>query len=225
MQTDKNTGDQQQNIFARYWAWHKKRAAIAKEKEKQKTLPQKIWGWVAVIIEAVVIALVIRMFILEPVRVDGQSMCNTLQDGEIVLAMKTSYWTQNPQRGDVVICHYPGRVNEQGFGPINFSASIRLDFSTIFVKRVVGVPGDYLQISGGHLYVNGELVEDPEYMGSVPSDYDLVYLGEDEYFVIGDNRYLSHDSRASDVGPISRSDIVGKVTRVLLPLSNARPVK
>ena len=152
-------------------------------------------------------------------------MCNTLQDGEIVLAMKTPYWTQAPQRGDVVICHYPGRVNERGLGPINFSASIRLDHSTIFVKRVVGVPGDYLQISGGHLYVNGELVEDPKYMGSVPGDYTLVHLGEDEYFVIGDNRYLSHDSRASDVGPISRSDILGKVTRVVLPLGSARVVE
>ena len=133
MQTDKNTGDKQQNIFARYWAWHKKRAAIAKEKEKQKTLPQKIWGWVAVIIEAVVIALVIRMFILEPVRVDGQSMCNTLQDGEIVLAMKTPYWTQNPQRGDVVICHYPGRGN------------------TAFVKRLLGLPGDTVAMHNQHL--------------------------------------------------------------------------
>lgn len=225
MQTEKKPEDKQQNIFARYWAWHKKRAAIAKEKEKQKSIPQKILGWVAVIIEAVVIAMLLRMFILEPVRVDGQSMCNTLQDGEIVLAMKTPYWTQNPQRGDVVICHYPGRVNEGGFGPINFSASLRLDISTIFVKRVVGVPGDYLQISGKHLYVNGELVEDPVNMGSPPTDYPLIHLGEDEYFVVGDNRYLSHDSRASDVGPISRSDIVGKVTRVLLPLSSARPVK
>ncbi len=225
MQTEKKPGDQQQNIFARYWAWHKKRAAIAKEKEKQKTLPQKIRGWVLVIVEAVVIALLLRMFILEPVRVDGQSMCNTLQDGEIVLAMKTPYWTQNPQRNDVVICHYPGRVNEGGFGPINFSASLRLDISTIFVKRVVGVPGDYLQISGGHLYVNGELVEDPAEMGSVPTDFDVIHLGEDEYFVVGDNRHWSHDSRANDVGPISRSDIVGKVTRVLLPLNRARVVK
>ena len=225
MQKDKNPAEKQQNIFARFWAWRKKRAAIAKEKEKQKTIPQKIGGWVLVIIEALLIAMLIRMFIFEPVRVDGQSMCNTLQDGEIVLAMKTPYWTQNPQRNDVVICHYPGRVNERGMGPINFSASFRLDFSTIFVKRVVGVPGDYLQISGGHLYVNGELVDDPEFMGSVPMDYSLIHLGEDEYFVIGDNRYLSHDSRASDVGPISRNDILGKVTRVLLPLSNARAVK
>lgn len=225
MQTEKKPGDQQQNIFARYWAWHKKRAAIAKEKEKQKTIPQKILGWMLVIVEAVVIALLLRMFILEPVRVDGQSMCNTLQDGEIVLAMKTPYWTQNPQRNDVVICHYPGRVNEGGFGPINFSASLRLDISTIFVKRVVGVPGDYLQISSGHLYVNGELVEDPVDMGSVPADFDVIHLGEDEYFVVGDNRHWSHDSRASDVGPIHRSDIVGKVTRVLLPLNRARVVK
>ena len=73
--------------------------------------------------------------------------------------------------------------------------------------------------------MNGELVEDPVNMGSVPSDYELIHLGEDEYFVVGDNRLWSHDSRASDVGPISRNDIVGKVTRVILPFGNARAVK
>lgn len=225
MQTDKKPEEKQQNVFARYWAWRKKRAAIAKEKEKNKTIGQKIWSWVAVIIEAVVIAMLVRMFILEPIRVDGTSMVNTLQDGEIVLALKTPYWTQNPQRNDVVICHYPGRVNENGVGPFNLSAMFRLDISTVFVKRVVAVPGDYLQISNGHLYVNGELVADPEKMGSVPQDYDLIRLGEDEYFVVGDNRHWSHDSRASDVGPISRNDIVGKVTQVLLPFKNWRAVQ
>ena len=197
---------------------------MSKKKEK-KTVKQEIISWVLTLAAAVAIALLIRTFLFEPIRVDGESMCNTLQDGEIVLAMKTPYWTQNPQRGDVVICHYPGRMNERGWGPINFSASFRLDFSTIFVKRVVGVPGDYLQISGGHLYVNGELVPDPENMGSVPSDYGLIHLEDDQYFVVGDNRLYSHDSRYSDVGPISRDAILGKVTRVLLPFGNSRAVK
>ena len=213
-----------QNIFARYWAWHKKRKAIAKEKEKNKTIPQKILSWVWTLLAAVVIAMALRMFVAEPIRVDGYSMTNTLQDGEIVLASKLAYLTGEPQRNDVVICRYPGRVNQIG-SAINFSAVMALDFHTIFVKRLVALPGDYVMISGGHLYVNNELVPDPELMASIPENYPLRKLGDDEYFVIGDNRYSSHDSRASDVGPISRGAIMGKVTRVLLPFSAWRVVK
>ena len=225
MQTENKPVENQQNVFARYWAWHKKRKEIAKEKEKNKTIPQKIMSWVWVLVMALVLGTALRMFILEPIRVDGTSMTNTLLNGEVVLAMKTPYWTAGPQRGDVVICRYPGRVNENGSKGINISATLGLDFYTVFVKRVVGLPGDTLYISGGHLYVNDELVPDPEKMGSVPSDYGPIQLGEDQYFVMGDNRFSSHDSRAYDVGPISRSAIVGKVTYVLLPWSNHRAVK
>ena len=85
--------------------------------------------------------------------------------------------------------------------------------------------GDTVQITGGHLYVNGELVEDPEFMASVPMDYPLRKLGADEHFVMGDNRYSSHDSRADDVGPLSRSAIMGKVKNVILPWGQHRSVK
>ena len=86
----------------------------------------------------------------------------------------------------------------------------------------MALPGDTVEITDGHLYVNGELVPDPEKMGSAPRDYAKRMLGEDEYFMIGDNRLTSHDSRASDVGPISRSEIMGKVTNVILPWQNRR---
>ncbi len=73
--------------------------------------------------------------------------------------------------------------------------------------------------------MNGELVPEPEQLGSVPGDYGPITLSDDEYFVIGDNRASSHDSRYNDVGPISRDAIMGKVTRVLLPWSARRTVK
>ena len=112
---------------------------------------------------------------------------------------------------------------------------------TIFVKRLVALPGDTVEITDGHLYVNGELVPDPEKMGSVPRDYAKRTLGEDEYFVVGDNRYNSHDSRdwngpgvegeggndgntANNVGPISKSMIVGRVREVIWPLGKIRGV-
>ena len=210
---------------ATFWERHKERKARQKEKEKNKTLGQKIWSWVWTILAAVIIAVAVRAFIAEPIRVDGTSMTNTLKDGEIVLATKWDYLLGEPQRNDIIICRYPGRVNERGAAQINLSAAISLDFYTLFVKRLVAVPGDSVQITDGHLYVNGELVEDPEFMASTPRDYPLRHLGADEYFVIGDNRYSSHDSRADDVGPISRSAIMGKVKCVILPWSQHRTVE
>ena len=203
------------------WEKYKKRQAIKKEKEKQKTLQQKIMSWVWTILAALVIAFALRMFVVELIRVDGTSMTNTLQNGEIVVVSKLAYLTGEPQRNDIVICRYPNRVDST----LNLGAAMAIDFHTLFVKRLVGLPGDTVQIYNGKLYVNGEVVPDPEFMGSVPRDYGPRRLGADEYFVMGDNRYSSHDSRADDVGPISRGAIMGKVDSVLFPWANHRGVE
>ena len=198
----------------------KEKKKKGKEKEP-KTLKQEIMSWVWTLLAAVVIASLIRAFIAEPIRVDGDSMKNTLLDNEIVLVSKLDYLFGDMQRGDVVICRYPGRIT----GTFNLGASLSIDNHTLFVKRLVALPGDTVAISGGTLYVNGKEVADPEKMASIPRDYPLRQLGEDEYFVIGDNRRTSHDSRSDDVGPISRSAIMGKVKCVLLPFSAIRGVQ
>ena len=198
----------------------KKAGKKGKEKEK-KTLKEEIMSWVWTILAAVAIALLIRGFIAEPIRVDGTSMTNTLADGEIVLVSKLDYRFGQMQRNDVVICRYPGRMN----GSVNIGAAMSLDNYTLFVKRLVALPGDTVEIREGVLYVNGEAVPNPEKMASVPRDYPLRQLGEDEYFVIGDNRRTSHDSRADDVGPLSASAIMGKVKCVLFPLNKIRGVE
>jgi len=194
-----------------------------KEKEK-KSVKEEILSWIVTLLAAVVIASLIRAYIAEPIRVDGNSMNNTLMDGEIVLVTKMDYLRGNYQRNDIVICRYPGRMNERG-AQFNLGASLALDNHTLFVKRLVALPGDTVEIRDGALYVNGEEVPNPEKMGSVPQDYPLRKLGSDEYFVMGDNRFSSHDSRADNVGPLPASYIMGKVTRVLLPFSNARSVE
>ena len=216
MQTERQPAPQKENVFTRFIAWRKKRRAIAKEKEKNMTLKQKILSWLVLPLYALLIAAVVHLCLGELVRVDGTSMTNTLQDKEVVWCSKLS---------DIVICHYPGRLNERGANPIHISGGLTLNTYTIFVKRLVALPGDTVEITGGHLYVNDELVPDPENMGSVPRDYAKRTLGEDEYFVVGDNRLTSHDSRASDVGPISRSEIMGKVTGVVFPWPNHRAAK
>ena len=149
---------------------------------------------------AVLIAFVIRTFLFEPVRVDGGSMLETLQDGEIMFVTKYDYLTSGPERFDVVICHYPNRG------------------STNFVKRVVGLPGDTVEIRGGYLYVNGERYEE-DYIEHRPyADFAAYTVPEGYYFVMGDNRANSHDSRADDVGPIARDQIVGPCAVRAVPL-------
>ena len=134
--------------------------AEAKQKKEKKPLGQEILSWILTILAAVAAALVIRTVIFEPVRVDGSSMNDTLADGEIMFVTKFDYsstwlslpWQSdevkeqatrftlggNPERFDVVICRYPGR------GDLNF------------VKRVIGLPGDTLELNNGILFVNGE---------------------------------------------------------------------
>lgn len=198
----------------------KKGKKKGKEKEK-KTLKQEIMSWVWTLLAAVVIASLVRAFVAEPIRVDGDSMKNTLLDNEVVLVSKLDYLLGDMQRGDVVICRYPGRMESS----LTLGAALSFDTHTLFVKRLVALPGDTVEIREGTLYINGEAVADPEHMGSTPRDYPLRLLGADEYFVMGDNRRTSHDSRADDVGPISKSAIMGKVKCVLLPFSSIRGVE
>ncbi len=208
-----------------------------KKKEKVKrTVGQEILSWILTIVVAVVAALVIRSFVFEPVRVDGSSMDDTLANGEIMLVSKYDYSTTwlsffwqdngtkenapkitfggNPQRFDVVICRYPGR------GDINF------------VKRVIGLPGDTIRLEDGYLYVkeagqNEEVrYEEPyindEYRSGPLNTFRAYEVPEGKYFVMGDHRNNSNDSRS--VGPIDRNMIVGHVRRVVYPFNQWRSI-
>ena len=274
-----------------------------KEKEK-RSLGREILSWVLTLLVAVAAALVIRSVIFEPVRVDGHSMDDTLADREIMFVSKFDYsstwfcfpWQSdeakenaprltlfgNPKQFDVVICRYPGRGD------------------TNFVKRVVGMPGETVELREGYLYVNGEKYDEPyindEYRtGSlnafsefrVPAkgdsfsysnnglwvngqlwhykgtnltginengdklEYNFDYennravlkingkeianeeelksiegveykLDRDFYFVMGDHRNNSNDSRS--IGPIERSMIIGHVRQVVFPFNQWRGV-
>ena len=183
------------------------------KEKKPVNVKKEILSWILTIAVAVAAALLIRTFLFEPIRVDGESMCDTLQNGEIMLVTKPEYLTGDPQRGDVVICKYPGRTEN-------------------FVKRVMGIPGDVIEIRSNVVYRNGEALDEP-YLTPERNDNGFSMapftLGEDEYFVMGDNRDNSHDSRnyygAGRPAAISRKDIVGKVRFVMWPLSHARGVE
>lgn len=195
-------------------------SAKKKKEKKKKTLLQEIASFVLDLCILLVAFVLLRTFVGEPVWVSGTSMTNTLQNRELLWVSKLAYGegVKGMERGDIVICRYPGRKDAAW----NLGASLSVTRHTVFVKRLVALPGDTVEITGGTLYVNGEAVPDPEKMASTPLDYPLRKLGANEYFVIGDNRRTSHDSRSSDVGPIGREMIMGKATRVIFPFSNWR---
>ena len=199
-------------------------AGKKKGEKKKKTVWQEIMSWVGTLLLAVVIAMTIRALLFEPIRVDGASMLETLQDGEIVLVTKPAVLFNRLQRGDVIICRFPNRNKETA---IKLGAPLDLAFvqHELFVKRLVALPGDSVAILGGVLYVNDAPVQEDFIRYPARTDFSRVTLGPDQYMVMGDNRANSHDSRARDVGPISRSMIVGKAAFVLLPLSKMGAIK
>ncbi|MDL2317915.1 signal peptidase I [Eubacteriales bacterium OttesenSCG-928-A19] len=172
----------------------------------KKSIGREILEWILVIVVAVAAALLIRTFIFEPVRVDGNSMLNTLYDKEYMIVTKYQYLFGDPERFDVVICHYPNRG------------------STNFVKRVVGIPGDTVAMHNGELYVNGEAVDEPNIDYKANYEMAPVTVEEGHYFVLGDNRSNSNDSHAPGVGQLTRNQIVGEVRLVVWPFANFRTI-
>jgi signal peptidase I len=179
------------------------------------------------IVEAILLAMVVFVVIqtsIQNFRVEGSSMRPTLEGGQYLLVNKLVYlkldqerlsrvvpfWkvessqesfaVHPPQPGEVIVFHYPG------------------DTSRDFVKRVIGVPGDRVEIRRGTVYVNGEPLAEPYITVQDTSDMNQVVLKEKEYFVLGDNRRGSNDSRSW--GPVPENLILGKVWIVYWPLAN-----
>ncbi len=174
----------------------------------KKPAKQNAMEWIATLVGALLLVLLLKAFVGSPVVVDGNSMYPTLHNGEIMIMSKLHYGTSyffnqpivlggEPERFDVVVCRYPDRG------------------STNFVKRVVGLPGDTVQISGGYLYVNGVKYTEKFLSARMYSDYGPYIVPEGHYFLMGDNRNNSNDSRSSHVGAVPRNMILGKVEAVL----------
>jgi signal peptidase I len=156
-------------------------------------------------------ALVIRTFVFQPFVVEGSSMERNFHHGEYLFIEKLSYKFKDPKRGDVVVFRYPRDVRYN------------------YIKRVVGLPGETVQIKGGRVFVNGtELHETyltPEQETLVDNNRELNYevtLNEDNYFVLGDNRSHSSDSR--EWGPLQARYIVGRSALVMYPHSSFRAI-
>lgn len=161
--------------------------------------------WALELLIVLGIAFVFVYYIGQCTRVIGGSMAPTLEDGDRILINRFVYLVTNPKHNDVVAFLPNG--NEK---------------SHYYVKRVVGVPGDTVMIKEGALYVNGELYEEAIDVSSM--DYaglaeEEITLGKNEYFVLGDNRNNSEDSRYANIGLIKKEHIVGKGWFEISPLS------
>ncbi len=195
-----------------------------KKEKKKKTVGQEILSWVGAILGAVVLAMSIRALLIEPVRVDGGSMNNTLKDGEVMLVTKPEVLLGNLKRGDIVICRFPGRNQHR---TLHLGAPLDLDVvtHTLFVKRLVALPGDTVEVSAGVLYINDQPVDEPYVDYPARVNYPKTLMGENQYMVMGDNRAGSHDSRSADVGPITKDMIVGRPRLVILPFGSFRGIQ
>lgn len=172
-----------------------------------------------------------RAFIFEPVQVSGDSMNDTLHDGERMFVEKFTYWFDNPSRGDIIICRYP-----ESYRATHPSAKP----TDTYVKRVIALPGETIRIDEeGKVYIKGTqdgaefelLNEDYCYFNNASEarrGYYTAYplfdtvVPDDAVFVMGDNRNSSADSRQSTVGPIKIKDIIGRVHGVVYPISQIR---
>lgn len=157
------------------------------------------------------VLLLVPKFVLEKVLVDGESMENSLFDGESILIEKVSRYFGGPDRFDVIVFHKQTGAQKR-----------------TYVKRVIGLPGETVQIIGGTIYINGEVLK--EEFGKEPMVYaglaaTPLVLGEDEYFVLGDNRTVSADSRNVSVGVVKRSELDGVAFFRIYPLGRFGGIK
>ena len=150
-----------------------------------------------IILTAIIIT---RIFFFSPIRVNGTSMHPTLQDKEFMILNKISL-KQGINRFDIVV------VQEN---------------NKYIIKRVIGLPGESVMYKDSKLYINGKVIED-NYSKTTTNDFDNVVLGENEYFVMGDNRAVSSDSRI--IGPVNIKNIKGKTNLIVFPFNKMGTVE
>lgn len=173
--------------------------------KKRRSLGREIFAWVKVLAAALILALIIRQFVFVLVWVEGSSMEPTLMNQERIIVTRYDYIFGSPQRQDIVICHFPDGEDKDNY-----------------VKRIIGLPGERIKIDDGVVYINGEALEEPYVVYEKIQDMEEIVIPEDMYFVMGDNRFNSRDSRV--VGLIERSRIQGHVRYVFYPFEDRRSV-
>ena len=175
-----------------------------KTEEKEYSLKREIISTVLYLLAVVALTFLFVQFVGQRTHVDGDSMNVTLEDGDNLIVDKLSYRFTDPERFDIIV--FPYKYQEK----------------TYYIKRIIGMPGETVQIIDGMVYIDGEMLD--ETYGKEVMQYsgvasDPITLGEDEYFVLGDNRNNSSDSRDPSVGNIQKDQIIGKAFIRIWPLN------
>lgn len=178
--------------------------------EKERGILGEILSFLVYVAVVVGVTFLIIHFVGQRTYVSGSSMENTLSDGDNLIVDKITYRFSDPQRYDIIVFpfHYADHV--------------------YYIKRIIGLPGETVQIVDGDIYIDGEILRE-SYGREVIKDSGLatepIELGEDEYFVLGDNRNDSTDSRDPSVGKIHRDEIIGRAWVRIWPLEKIGVLK
>ncbi len=178
---------------------------IETEENKMKHVLKEILSISIYLLLVFCAAYLIVTYVGQRTQVSGSSMETTLSDGDHLIVDKISYRFEDPERFDIIVFPY------------------QYDTDTYYIKRIIGMPGETVQIDdSGNIYVDGELLEEAygrEVIQNSGRANDPILLGDDEYFVMGDNRNNSSDSRDPSVGNIHRKDIIGRAFIRIWPSS------
>lgn len=179
-----------------------------KEKDQDRSIFKEILGWLVYIAILLAAVYVLITYVGQRTEVSGHSMEPTLQHGDNLIVDKISYRFREPERYEIIVFPYQYKEN------------------TYYIKRIIGLPGETVQIIDGEVYINGELLADEHYGKEVMLDPGIaaesITLGDDEYFVLGDNRNHSSDSRDPSVGVLHRKDLIGRAWVRIWPFSDIR---
>ena len=167
-----------------------------KRRKIEAAVVKEVFSWIIGIFSAILLAFVVVYCVGMTTSVIGISMKPTLENGEKIMVNRFVYKISSPRQDDVIVFVPNGSLN-----------------SHYYVKRVVGTPGDTVQIIDGHLYINGELYEnedDYDEMAQAGIAENKITLKKGEFFALGDNRNNSEDSRSANIGIVSKKNIIGK---------------
>ncbi|MCR5527160.1 MAG: signal peptidase I [Lachnospiraceae bacterium] len=160
--------------------------------EEKKSLLKEVFDWIAVVVVAIIAALIIDNFIIVNAKVPSASMEQTIMTGDRVIGFRGAYLFSDPERGDIVIFKYPD------------------DEKILYIKRIIGMPGDTVQIEDGKVYINGEALKEDYLNVKTEGSFGPYTVPEGHYFMLGDNRNNSADSRYWNNTYVAKDKIIGK---------------
>ncbi len=178
--------------------------------ERSKVFLKELFGWIIYILIIIGVTYFIITFIGQRTKVEGSSMESTLSNGDNLIVDKLSYRFRDPERYDIIV--FPYRHAER----------------TYYIKRIIGLPGEEVQIINGEVYIDGALLGEQyglEVMERAGIAETPIQLGEDEYFVLGDNRNHSSDSRDPSVGVLKRNELIGRAWVRIYPFNKMEVIK